>query len=432
MQPKTSFYFVLYIVVVVDLLAVVTERDYWLDSITRAYEKPLTLSVPATSQWVTSRCDSIVIHASDLQNDQEKSDMRYFVRPSHPESISGVYSEEPTVNPLTGSGTFAGTFDEPGDYRFVAWAELPRRLPDDVGGIGRTVRSDTVRFALTVQKDPVPATKFAMAVDKNHDNWITGIRYEKHLFINADPAQVELLGLPKGFRRGSTGTNTIQLLWDRPTRGRTRVSLHGLARRGLAPDIDSDALAFTIDVDEPNWNPEPGRVAYWKVPFVFSSRVGGLESHEYVIDVLANEGSPVATITAKNYPYKITPEQTWTSLTFRARSANGAEIMTKSIPVHAPPPPQIEWSSSGLKGTDYVVQFACRDITGGDVDVRYEVLSPAGITSRLDPPVRGTSFTLVLRDVTKARPQYVTLRVSARGISQTPSRPLDKTFVLLY
>jgi hypothetical protein len=432
MQPKTSFYFVLYIVVVVDLLAVVTERDYWMDSIARGYEKPLTLSVPATSQWVTSRYDSVVIHAADLQNDREKSDLQYFVRPLHQEPIAGGYSEQPVVNPVTGSGTFTGTFEDPGEYRFVAWAELSRHLPDDVGGSVRTIRSDTVQFLLTVQKDPIPATQFAMALDKKHDNWITGIRYEKHLFVNADPSQVQLLGLPAGFRRGATGTNTIQLFWDTPTRGRTLVSLRGVANRGLAPDFDTDALSFTIDVDEPNWTPEPGNVAYWKVPFVFSSRVGGLEANEYTVDVIANEGLPVGTITARNYPYRVTPEQSWTSLTFRARSATGAQIMTKSIPVHPPPPPQIEWSSSGLKGTDYVVQFACRDITGGDVDVRYEVLSPAGITSRLDPPGRGTSFTLVLRDVTKTRPQYVTLRISARGISQTPSRPLDKTFVLMY
>jgi len=432
MQPKSSFYFVLYLVVVVDLLAVVTERDYWLDSIVRSYEKPLSLSVPATNHWVTSRDDSVLILVSDLHNDEEKSNLKYFAKSLEPQSVPGEYSEHPRVDPVTGNGTFVGKFLEPGEYSFGLWAELSRHLPDDAGGRYRTIKSDTVHFVLSVQKDPVPATNFAMAVDKNRDNWIAGIKYEKYIFVNTDPTKLRLWGLPKGFRRGSAGKNTVQLIWDNPTKGETRVTLHGLANRGLSPEIESDDLTFTIDVDMPNWNPEPQQKAYWKVPYVFNSRVGELEANEYTVQIFANTTSPVGTITAKQYPYKIIPDQSWTSLTFRARSTKGAEIMTREISVQAPPSPQIEWTSSGLRGSDYVVQFFCRDLSGADVQVKYEVLYPAGVTSRLDPPIYGKAFTLTIRDVTKTRPQYLTLRISAKGISQVPSRPLDKTFVLLY
>jgi hypothetical protein len=430
MQPKHSFYFVLYLVVVVDLLAVVTERDYWMDSTVRVFETPVRLSVPRHNQWVASQQDSLPILISGAQNGQEKGDVRYVVQNLNGSENGGTFTEQPVVNAATGNGTFIGTFNEPGEYRFAVWATLPRTYPKEKRAT--TILSDTVNFSVIVQKDPVPAAQFTMAVDKKHDNWITGIRYEKQVFVNADPWKLRLLGLPRGFRRGEIGNNSVQLIWDNPVRGKTTVSLHGYADRGLDRAIDSDDLSFSIDVAAPGWNPEPGKSAYWKVPYTFSSAVGGLDPGEYVVRILANGTVPVATISAKQYPFKILPEQSWNSITFEASSAKGAVIMKKEVAVQAPPPPQIEWNASGLKGTDYVIEFSCRDITESDVDVRYEVLYPQGLTSRLDPAAHGKSFTLKIRDITKNHPQFVTVRVSAQGISQVPSRPLDKTFVPLY
>ena len=131
MQPKHSFYFVLYLVVVVDLLAVVTERDYWMDSTVRGFETPVHLSVPQHNQWIAAQQDSLPILISGTQNQQEKRGVRYVVLPLTGNPHEGTFSQEPVVDTVTGNATFVGTFNEPGEYRFSVWAKLPRVYPKE-------------------------------------------------------------------------------------------------------------------------------------------------------------------------------------------------------------------------------------------------------------------------------------------------------------
>ncbi|NNG28119.1 MAG: hypothetical protein HKM87_11365 [Ignavibacteriaceae bacterium] len=92
---KISFYFVLYLVVLVELLAVIIERDNSelelkarlkefetiQDSVISSYSLPVLLSVQEVTNWQITGRDSlhILISVTNLQTLEEKAGVRYFL-----------------------------------------------------------------------------------------------------------------------------------------------------------------------------------------------------------------------------------------------------------------------------------------------------------------------------------------------------------------
>ncbi|MBX2990443.1 MAG: hypothetical protein KF749_04645 [Bacteroidetes bacterium] len=428
-MPKASFYFVLYLIGIVNLLSIITERDYALDSLVKDYEQPLKLSAPSMSQFVAGRSESVEVLVSNIKSPAERSSIQYHIAP-HSDYGENGFASLPVIESETGNARFTGAFVKPGEYRYSVWANVMRQLPKGAGGQRVRTGSDTVTVLIVVshEKSEIPGTKFSMAVDKKAEQWVSGIPYIKTVFVNTDPRNVSLAGLPAGFRRGAVGENSIQLIWDKPMPGTAKIALNGNAGRNLTAALDAASLAFSVNVEPPAWNPVPARTAYWNIPYTFQSRVGELDVNEYTINVFANGSIPVSS--SRQFPIVVMPERTWSSLTFVATSFHGHEMLRTEIPVKSPPPPQIKWTSSRLEGDDYVVSFTAEDVGGKDVNVNCVLVQPSGLTAVLSAR-HGKSFTFTIKNVTATRPQALVVRTSIHGIGGV-SVPLDRTFPILY
>lgn len=169
-KHKVPFYFVLYLVVLVELLAVIIERDTnelelkerlkeyetIQDSVISLYRQPILLTVQEETDWLVSSRDSlhILISASNLQTPEEKAGVKYFVK---------IRSNENSVHynimtdRITGNAHFYLKTNSAGSFSFDAYClvarKFPKYLPDIVlegifNKIGSdfTVSSDTVDF----------------------------------------------------------------------------------------------------------------------------------------------------------------------------------------------------------------------------------------------------------------------------------------------
>jgi len=169
-KNKVPFYFVLYLVVLVELLAVIIERDNneqelkerlkeyetIQDSVISLYRQPILLTVQEETDWLVSYRDSlhILISASNLQTPEEKSGVKYYVKIRSNEN--NVYYNVIT-DPITGNAHFYLRTSSAGNFTFDAYClvsrKFPKYLPDIVlqgifNKIGNdfTVSSDTVDF----------------------------------------------------------------------------------------------------------------------------------------------------------------------------------------------------------------------------------------------------------------------------------------------
>ncbi len=427
MQPKASFYFVLYLIGIVSLLAVINERDFALDSLMKDYETPLQVSAASVNEFVIATSDTLDVYVANLKTNDERRSIRY-----HLQSLNDNTELEatPIVDPTTGNARFVGNFSQSGEFHYKVWADVIRHLPKDAGGHRVRTGSDTATFAVLVstKKSEIPGTKFSMGVDKKSEHWISGVPYMKTIFVNTDPRKVQLFGLPAGFRRGAITDNSLELIWDMPTPGNARIALNGNAGRSLSTALDAASLNFTVNVEPPVWNPPPQKTAYWNIAYNFGSKVGELDENDFTISVIANGSIPVPT--DSHLPITILPEKTWTSLTFIAATRSGREMLRSEIPVKTPPPPQIKWTSSRLQGDDYVISFSAEDVGGKDVNVNCTLVQPTGLNAVLSAR-HGKAFTFTVKNVSATRPQALVVRTSIHGIGGT-STPLDRTFPILY
>ncbi len=167
-KSKVPFYFVLYLVVLVELLAVIIERDSTelelqarlneyatiQDSIISLYSQPILLDVQEETDWLISSKDSvhILISVSNLHSLEEKSGVQYYITTNDEGNYYNVF-----VDKTTGNGNFYFKTNKNGIYNFDVYCklrrQLPRYLPDIIiegifAKIGTDYKatSDTVSF----------------------------------------------------------------------------------------------------------------------------------------------------------------------------------------------------------------------------------------------------------------------------------------------
>jgi hypothetical protein len=177
-SPKISFYFVLYLVVLVELLAVVIERDNSelelkkrlkeyetiQDSIIASYNEPIRLTVQGATDWlITNPKDSlhILISISNLQTPEEKASVKYFfVESDGLEDNPTEYSV--TSDKKTGNGHFYFKSNKAGTFDFNVFCLVRRKFPSYLPDIileGITSKigdefnafSDTVNFKVNAK-----------------------------------------------------------------------------------------------------------------------------------------------------------------------------------------------------------------------------------------------------------------------------------------
>jgi len=169
-RQKVPFYFVLYLVVLVELLAVIIERDSTelelqarlneyatiQDSVISLYSRPILLNVQEETNWLISSRDSahVLITVSNLQTLEEKAGVQFFINPDNEGNYYNVI-----VDKKTGNGNFYFKTNKNGIYNFDVYCklrrQLPRYLPDIIiDGIFAKVgtdfkaTSDTVSFKI--------------------------------------------------------------------------------------------------------------------------------------------------------------------------------------------------------------------------------------------------------------------------------------------
>jgi hypothetical protein len=180
-RSKVPFYFVLYLVVLVELLAIIIERDSTelelqarlneyatiQDSIISLYSQPILLDVHEKNDWVISSKDSAhaLISISNLHTLEEKAGVQYFIIPNEEGNYYNVF-----VDKKTGNGNFYFKTNKNGIYNFDVFCklrrQLPRYLPDIIiEGINAKVgpdyiaTSDTVSFKIKARRKQQPFDK---------------------------------------------------------------------------------------------------------------------------------------------------------------------------------------------------------------------------------------------------------------------------------
>jgi len=150
-------YFVLYVVLITELMIVITERDEleeeehairdkMLSSIAESYKAPLILAaVPKSLDFNVGSADSkeatVVLSAIGLVSDEEKANVEFDVRlakgSSNPAGWQGelkstnanVENAYYVINDK-GTGKFIAKITNEGDFKFVAQCRVKRSVPD--------------------------------------------------------------------------------------------------------------------------------------------------------------------------------------------------------------------------------------------------------------------------------------------------------------
>ncbi|MBX2990326.1 MAG: hypothetical protein KF749_04050 [Bacteroidetes bacterium] len=446
MKQKTSFYFVLYLVALVSLLDVISERDEAQREIAEILVRKIStapdLQVPDTLIWFAKDSSRSLIRVRGLVSEAERASILYELK-----SLNGGFPaglSPMIVKDSDGNGIIMGTMPEKGTYTLQASAEVSRELPNDLPEsvldlikrqIGNEIplKSNPATFTLRVEPELAAPPKLTLTVEPPKDErWIVGSPYAKSIYVGGPDPRIVSFSVSDPRFTIVRDIGRIRLEWSNPivTNNPISVTVSARANRGAAPDLENATTSFTLSVAPPRWDPEPPIEAYWEVPFTFASGVRGLDASKFTVEILANGTTPIRRVSAIEYPIVFKPERTWTSLTFRVLSVVNTEMLKKEIPVKKPIPPQIKWIGSTWQGNEYVIKFSSVDVGNGDVVVdNCTVIQPEGIVSRLDSR-RGKQFTLTVQNLQATRPSAIKLKVTVTGIGG--SRTDQVTQAILY
>lgn len=438
MRQKTSFYFILYLVAIVSLLDVITERDEAQEEMVSLLLKKITsapvLSARDTVVWTAKEQGRAAITVAGLSSPAEMSKIRYAIASLDPAPPSGI-DTKPKLD-ATGNATLEGTINEKGIYSFQATASVEREIPTDIPDAVRdaihrlsgdkvSLKSEPVNFVVKVEGSSISHPALTLNIEPpSEDKWILGVPYTKTIYVGGPAPDLVTFSCSDHRFKIMKDVGRIQLSWAEPMSGITKVVVKANANRDLG-GLDAAEARFSIDVGPPRWQPDPRPMAYNRVNYKFESTLGGLSPGEYTIQVIANKTDVKTTISPNQFPYELKPDPSWKMLTFRAVGRTSNTLKEIEIPVKDPPPPQIKWQGESHEGNDHVIKFYCEDVDGNDVNVNFNVVQPQGVKAVMSPPVRGKAFSIRIKDVTNIKQSQVELAVTALGIggpSRTPAR----------
>jgi len=200
-MKKSMVYFVLYIVILVELLIVITERDdlekieheirdKMISSLARSYSQPIVLQIPQRDSDYSLKNKEphkIVMAPAGLVSDEEKQKVKYFIDVA-PDSKrkpagwpdGGITSfqqngDKFVIQANNGNAVFMADFKNVGSYKFVAYCEVERELPGYLTdhlleqlkeelhytGENEEIKSEVVDFSVNVSSGGGVKTKAA-------------------------------------------------------------------------------------------------------------------------------------------------------------------------------------------------------------------------------------------------------------------------------
>ena len=183
-MKKNMVYFVLYIVLISELLMVIVERDDLLEqeeqvrdkmltTIAESYKKPVLLNIPelfSVYDLKSKEPKKIVMTPLGLVSDTEKKNIQYFIDvaksskktpPNWPEN--GITVQKHTKNYFIkknpdGSAIFNAKFTSPGKYTFTAYFKTKRALPDYLPDFLKEELKNQIGEHIIAQSPPVEFT----------------------------------------------------------------------------------------------------------------------------------------------------------------------------------------------------------------------------------------------------------------------------------
>jgi hypothetical protein len=186
-MKKNMIYFVMYLVLIVELLIVITERDEleekeilirdkMLNSLVESYKQPLVLSIPQrfSDHNLKSKDPlNVVLTPAGLVSKAEKEKLKFFINLDKNSRTkpngwpqNGISLTDSTNNfkiiKENGNAVFIANFKKAGNYKFNAYCSVERQFPEYLPdylmdslsvrvGKFKIAKSDTEKFEVRVK-----------------------------------------------------------------------------------------------------------------------------------------------------------------------------------------------------------------------------------------------------------------------------------------
>ncbi len=438
-SPHTiSFYFVLYLVAIITVFVITSERDTLLRKrdedmarLIEIYVRPLKIS-PAidTARFAipgnqTATAEPLrLVAKSDGPIDRE--DIQYRLLSVKRLTGEGV-TEEPassgSVSNVNGDGVLTYQPLPEGVYHFQMSGYKPRikrdgqsmrvMIRDTTYSVQYSERLmsidlDTAVLIALVSKTGLEPIQLTLSTDRSHDTWVLGPPFTKRVFIAGaeSPERVTIDAGGLRVERNPAERSFVTVIWDRTTLGPHAFTVSGNANRSLGQK-DHASTTFSVDILPAAFVTPPPDHAYWGLPYVFDGQIVGVNPIELSVETLRN-GQPagVRPVVPKD---TVVADRSVKNIAFRVMY-HGASIKEYRVALEPPPPPQIRWLRQEIDRTRnaFIVTVACSDPIGGPVRMSLES-QPNGI-ARIDK-VRGTNFTITVS--LEGKPSGVFLKLAA-------------------
>jgi len=435
-SSSISFYFVLYLVAIITVFVITSERDQLLRQrdedivhLIEVYVKPLHLNPYADTtrffvdpnQTVTSSPVRIRLKAD---GPVDRDDIKFTLVAA--QSSNGTTVDPKTMRTLNdgGDGVVICPPMEPGIYAFTV-AGYKRRLISDGKKMKVSIRDTTYEIAYSprlenvdrdttvviakVEKTGIAPPQLTLSVTDANESWVIGPPYSRKIFVGGiqDVSGISMTIDGEGrIERSAPPASFVTFVWDRPSLGRHTFAVAADARRGMG-EKDRARISFSVQVYPASFANPPSSRGFWGVPYVFDGQISGLNPLDLALDA-SHDGQTLGTrpVVPKD---TLVPQRNWNSMLFRVLY-RGSVIKEHRVAIESPPPPQIRWVQQNLDRSKnaFVISAESTDPLGGPVTLSLQS-EPSGIAS-LDR-IRGTRFTVTI-DL-RNKPAAIFLKLTA-------------------
>jgi hypothetical protein len=435
-SSNISFYFVLYLVAIITVFVITSERDQLLRQrdediahLIEVYVKPLHLTAYVdTARFFVSPNEQLTSEPVKVRvkadGPMDRDDIAFTIVSAHTADGGSIDSRAVRAVNESGDGVLITPPLEPGLYEFTV-AGYKRRVISDGTRMKVSIRDttyevqyskrlekvdrDTVTLLARVEKSGIAPPQLTLSVPDANDAWVVGPPFTKKIFVGGVQDVGGVSFAPGGsgrIERSAGAPSYVTFVWDRPTLGRHTFAVTADARRGLGPK-DRAQIGFAVQVFPATFSTPPAGRGYWGIPYVFDGQIAGLNPLDVAVDV-SHDGQTLHTKPVLPRDTLI-PQRSWNSLAFKVLY-KGSIIKEHRVPLEMPPPPQIRWVQQNLDRTanTFVITAESTDPIGGPVKLSLQS-EPSGIATM--DRIRGTRFRISI-DL-RNKPPAVFLKLTA-------------------
>jgi hypothetical protein len=416
MKNRISFYFILYLVLVVDVLAVLTERDRLVDDLTKAVLSP-SIVVPEI-KWDGKQPLSTQIQIKRGLTPFEKESMNPIVTMVDAKNLDPTKSD-PVFSKGKGKISFesvkqalltVGGFNVDSSF-------LPVTLNPDTNWVRGAIytfrigakyrRTEIHAGRVDTLPGVVPPKDFTVSVGKIIEEgqlgisiepprvvWPSGVELKVKAYLQGvqdakQTGDVRISGLPSPTKK-QVGSGWVEYTWSALMPGKQEYRVTADLNRGMK-GLDHAETKFSLEVIPPAWDPQPPGQLAGCCPTIFESRLRGIPTSEYQVELKSADGkfSEVLNYSARPEGSPLLPSTQWRNLEVVPRMIKSNAILTqlrRVIPVVEGQLPSIEIKTpdrpvGGKLMLHFNTKDGCGDASGVERLLGYEIQYPAGVSS---------------------------------------------------